>query len=203
MISVVIADDHDIYRHGLSMLLHGDDRFCLVGEARNGDEALSLIQQHKPDVALLDLSMPGPSGIEITTRISAENISTSSIILTLHDDPDSTKRSMDAGARGILNKESAYAELASAIEFVSSGRIYSGTFQHAENTYTHAGMELLSKRERDILRCVAQGMTSKQVGDKLCISHRTVDTHRMRIMQKLGIHNGPGLTKFALENGLI
>ena len=203
MISVVIADDHDIYRHGLSMLLHDDERFTLVGEAKDGDEALALIHLHKPDVVVLDLSKAGMSGIEITAQLNAEKVTTSSIILTMTDDANSARRSMDAGAKGVVHKESAYADIANAIEFVSSGRIYSGMFQKPGDTCAHHGLDLLSRRELDILKCVSQGMTSKQVGDKLCISPRTVDTHRMRIMQKLDIHNGSGLTKFALESGLV
>ncbi len=203
MISVVLADDHDIYRYGLSMLLHDDERFTLVGEAKDGDEALALIHLHKPDVVVLDLSKTGLSGIEITAQLNAERLATSSIILTMANDATSARRSIDAGAKGVVHKESAYADIANAIEFVSSGRIYSGMVQKAGDSYTQTSLDALSKRELDILKCVGMGLTSKQVADKLCISPRTVDTHRMRIMQKLDIHNGPGLTKFALESGLV
>jgi len=121
----------------------------------------------------------------------------------LQDDINSAKLSMAAGAKGVVSKEVAYADLAKAMEFVSSGRIFTGMAQPAGHPCSSAGIELLSKREIDILQLVGKGLTSKQIGEKLFISHRTVDTHRMRIMQKLDIHNGPGLTKFAMENGLV
>lgn len=200
MISVLIADDHDIYRHGLSMLLHSDERFIVVGQAKDGNEALAMIQQHAPDVAVLDLSMPGAGAIEIVAQLEAEKICTNSIIVTTHGNADCLKRSLDAGAKGFLPKDASYRQLTEAIELVYSGKVCTGVIPPPAGIVLPAATDLLSRRERDILRCVGEGLTSKMIGDKLCISHRTVDSHRMNIMQKLSIHNASGLVKFALEH---
>jgi DNA-binding NarL/FixJ family response regulator len=202
MITIIIADDHTVFRQGLKRLLADDERFLLQGEGGSGSEALELIQRYSPDVAILDLAMPRPDGIEIAAALAGVRARTKCIILTMKDELYAVRRALDAGARGYLLKEAAYEEIAAAIVRVAAGQVYLGAYQDAPQLYADFGKGLLSKREEEILRQVARGLTSAQIGDELCISPRTVETHRRNIMEKLGIRTATALVNYAREQGL-
>lgn len=203
MITIIIADDHTVFRQGMKLLLSSDERFQLIGEAKNGREALELIRELSPEVAVLDFSMPRPDGIEVITQALALRSSTRCIILSMKDDLQTVRRSLDAGARGYLLKEAAFAEIADAIVRVAAGKIYLGAFQESLDISTPKTGCKLTNREEEILRQVALGLTSRQIADNICLSHRTVETHRFNIMEKLDIHTSAGLTLYAREKGLV
>ncbi len=187
----------------MKLLLSSDERFQLIGEAKNGREALELIRELSPEVAVLDFSMPRPDGIEVITQALALRSSTRCIILSMKDDLQTVRRSLDAGARGYLLKEAAFAEIADAIVRVAAGKIYLGAFQESLDISTPKTGCKLTNREEEILRQVALGLTSRQIADNICLSHRTVETHRFNIMEKLDIHTSAGLTLYAREKGLV
>lgn len=201
MITVVIADDHQMFRQGLKLLLGSDSRFKLLGEAGNGSDALRLISELTPDVALLDLAMPRPDGCEVAA--AAAGSGTKCLILTMREDLSSIRRALKAGARGYLLKEFAFERLAEAILEVASGLLYFGELKDNPLLFSAGADEALSSREKDILRQVARGLTSRQIGDELCISTRTVETHRQNIMVKLGLRSAAALAVYAREQGLV
>lgn len=202
MITVIIADDHQIFRQGLKMLLGEDDRFTLIGEGKDGREALKLIEELKPDIAVLDLSMPRPDGIEVTAQARAAESATKCIILTMKEEIHSVRRALSAGAKGYLLKEAAFEEVASAIVTVAAGKLYLGAFQDNPHLFSRAAEGRLTDREVEILRHVSRGMTYQQIADELCISPRTVGTHRQNIMDKLNIRSTTALINYAREQGL-
>lgn len=202
MITMIIADDHPIFRDGLKRLLCDDDRFRLVGEATSGAEALALIAELRPDLAILDLTMPRPDGIEVVEQVAAGGYATRCLILTMKEDINAVRRALAAGARGYVLKEAAYDELAGAIVTVATGRIYLGPLQ--EHPQLYAAMAAgLTRRETEVLRLVAQGQSSRQIAESLGISPRTVETHRQNIMEKLGLRSATALVTYAREQGLL
>ncbi|MBV5319924.1 MAG: response regulator transcription factor [Chlorobium phaeobacteroides] len=203
MITIIIADDHKIFRQGLSRLLADDDRFKLLGEASNGKEALNLIWKEKPQVAVLDLSMPRPDGLEVVSNIRAAHSNTRCIILTMKDDVETVRRALESGVYGYVLKEAAYEEIAEAIVKVADNKLYLGRFQDNPNLYASCCEGQLTNREVEVLRCVVRGLTSRQIASELFISHRTVETHRQHIMEKLNIRTATGLAGYAREHGLI
>lgn len=203
MITIVIADDHKVFRQGLKRLLADDDRFRLLGEGGDGSEALALIERFSPDVAVLDLSMPRPDGIEIAASLAVAGSGTKCIILTMKEEIQAVRRALAAGVRGYLLKEAAYEEIAEAIVRVAAGKVYLGGLQDDPLLFTVADDRLLTAREEEILRQVARGLTSRQIGDELCISYRTVETHRRNMMEKLGIRTTAALVNYAREQGLV
>lgn len=203
MISIIIADDHKIFRQGMARLLEDDDRLRLLGEASNGREALELIQSLKPQVAVLDLSMPRPDGLEVVAMVRAAGHDTRCIILTMKESIDTVRRALDAGVSGYVLKEAAYEEIADAIIQVAEGKLYLGRFQDHPQLASPSSSAQLSNREREVLRSVAQGLTSRQIAEKLFISHRTVETHRRNIMEKLKLHTATALAAYAREQDLL
>lgn len=202
MTTVIIADDHQIFRQGMARLLADDNRFQLLGEASNGREALTLIETLQPDVAVLDLGMPRPDGIEVVLNVRAGKSATRCIILTMREDIDVVRRAFDAGACGYVLKKAAYEEISDAIVRVADGKLYLGAFQEHPQLFVRPGKGLLTDREVDILRLVARGLTSRKIAEELSINHRTVETHRQNIMAKLGIHSATALAGYAREQGL-
>lgn len=202
-VRVLIADDHEISRIGIRRLLSASQDIEIVAEAVNGQQTIDLVKSLRPQVVLLDVLMPGMSGIEAAQRIKSETPETLIIMLSSSEDEKQVERAMYAGADGYLSKEVGSAELAEAIRNVTIGeRVYSRTIINSlEGKQQEAESEppiSLTKREEEIVALVAKGLTSQDIAKKLFISPRTVETHRARIMDKLGVNNAAGLVRFAL-----
>jgi DNA-binding NarL/FixJ family response regulator len=204
-IRVVIADDHEITRIGVRRLLSIAPDIEVIAEASSGQQTIELTRALRPSVVLVDVVMPGVSGIEAVQRIKAESPETCVVMLSSWEDKKSIERAMFAGADGYLSKEVNSAELIGAIRQVINGeRVFSKSIlrllegnaepQESEGQPTVA----LTKREEEIVVLVAKGLTSQAIAEKLFISPRTVETHRARIMDKLGVNNSAGLVRFAL-----
>ena len=208
-IAVLLADDHAIVRDGLKTLLEAQADLRVVGEAANGRDAVAAAAQFKPDVVVMDISMPEMNGVEAARRIRAAREATRVIMLSMHGNAEHVYRALEAGATGYVLKESAGSELVTAIRAVHAGRRY---LTEAVNELVIAGylgekraaspLESLSKRERDILQHIVDGRNNRETSELLHISIKTVETYRSRMMQKLGIKDVTGLVKFAISHGL-
>jgi DNA-binding NarL/FixJ family response regulator len=205
-ITVIVADDHGIFRQGLSELLRSKEGIAFAGEASNGNDALRLILDKKPDIAVLDVSMPELSGIEIAKELKRRKISTKVIILTMHKDPLTAERAVKAGAGGYILKDNTFEELLYAIKVVCAGGSFispslAGHFMN--HMYgSKKKKDILTEREKEVLALIAKGRTNKQIAEKLFISIKTVETHRLRIMKKLSIHKVADLVRYAIKSGL-
>lgn len=203
-IRILIADDHEISRIGIRRLVSGANDIEVVAEAVNGAQTIDLARTLKPNVILMDVFMPQVSGIEAAQRVKTDQPEIYVIMLSSSDDSQSIDRAMYAGADGYLSKEVTSNELIEAIRNVMLGeRVYSRTvLNHLEGKQDQAKEDeppvSLTKREEEIVTLVAKGLTSQEIGKKLFISPRTVETHRARIMDKLGVNNAAGLVRFAL-----
>jgi len=203
-IRIIIADDHEISRIGIRRLVSGASDIEVMAEAANGSQTIDLTRSLKPDVILMDVLMPQVSGIEAAQRIKSDMKDTYVIMLSSADDQTSIERAMYAGADGYLSKEVTSEELVEAIRNVVVGeRVFSRTILNqlegkAEAARADEPPVSLTKREEEIVTLVAKGLTSQEIGKKLFISPRTVETHRARIMDKLGVNNAAGLVRFAL-----
>jgi two-component system, NarL family, response regulator NreC len=210
---ILLADDHTVVRSGLRALLERQNNFEIVGEAQNGRETVSLCASLQPDVVVIDVGMPLLNGIEATKALLKQSPSTGVVILSMHSDESYVMRSLQAGARAYLLKDSAPSDLLSAIEAVSHGKsFFSSAIRHllAED-YVRVlrqkgavdSYELLTMREREILQLLAEGKTNKEVASSLNISLYTVETHRSNILEKLGIHSPAELILYAVRKGII
>lgn len=201
---IIIADDHEISRIGIRRLVSGAPDIEVVAEAVNGTQTIDLVRTLKPNLVLMDVVMPQVSGIEAAQRIKNEMPQVGVIMLSSADDAISIERAIYAGADGYLSKEVSSSELVDAIRNVALGeRVYSkSVLNRLEGKSADAKVEepsiSLTKREEEIVSLVAKGLTSQDIGKKLFISPRTVETHRARIMDKLGVNNAAGLVRFAL-----
>jgi len=212
-IRIVLADDHTIFRVGLRALLELEDDLEVVGDASTGEEAVEKALALRPDVVIMDLSMPGTSGLEATRRISALDIGVHVLVLTVHAEEEYLVPVVDAGASGYLTKASADRDLVEAIRVVARGQVYLPArattllLQQYRITEEQGGgggnLRDLSSREREVLALTAEGFSSSEIGQKLFISPKTVDTYRSRIMQKLGLTHRSELVRFALRVGLL
>lgn len=206
---ILLVDDHQIVIDGIRALLATEKNVEIKGEAHNGAEALEMLHLLKVDIALMDLDMPTMGGLEATKLIRAKFPEVKIIVLTMHDEKAMVQSMIDAGADGYLLKNSPKAELLRAISAVSGGESYfpaevksillQADFEHARK----GKLADLTDREMEILKCIAEGHSNKEIGERLFISHRTVDTHRTNLMQKLDVHNIAGLVRIAITNGLI
>ena len=207
MIKVIIADDHVIFRQGLLKLLQSATDIAVIGEAGEGHESLGLIKKEKPDVAVLDISMPGLNGIEIVKEIEILGLATNVIFLTMHNDPLTAKKAMQSNALGYVLKDDAFEDLLYAIRAAASGRTFISTSISEKILKSGKPKEIenriLTEREQEVLRLIALGLTNKKIAEKLVISVKTVDTHRTRILQKLGAHTAADLVRYAIKIGLI
>lgn len=209
---VIIADDHAMVREGIRSVLerHG---FAVVGEAASGTEVLPLAERTQPDVAVLDISMPGETGLQAAAKLRMQVPHVRVLILSMYDNAEYVLESVRAGAHGYLLKDGAAQELAAAIRAVAAGEAYFSPAVAArlsaavrgdlEREQRRTSLDLLTGREREVLAGIARGLTNKEIAGELGISHRTVETHRESLMKKLGIKTVAGLTKFALEAGLV
>jgi DNA-binding NarL/FixJ family response regulator len=208
-INVAIADDHQIVIDGLKALLDNEPDFAYKSHALNGRAAIELAKNLKIDVFLMDIDMPEMDGIEATKALKQDFPDIKVIILTMHDEKSLIKMLMDLGADGYLLKNSDQAELSLAIRNVYEGKkhfsseVTMSLLQPDEPAAQKENLKGLTEREIEILTLIAEGLSNKEVGDKLFISHRTVDTHRTNLMKKLDVHNIAGLIRFAIKNGLV
>lgn len=210
-IRIVLADDHTMFRAGIRALIEAEPRLTVVGEACSGDEAVDRVRELKPDVVVMDLSMPDSNGLEATRRIRALELETNVLVLTVHAEEEYLVPVVEAGASGYLTKTSADSDLLEAIRLVARGQVYlpptAATLLLRRYQQTldgdSPGLRDLSSREQEVLGLTAEGFSSREIGEKLFISPKTVDTYRARIMQKLGLHHRSELVRFALRVGLL
>jgi DNA-binding NarL/FixJ family response regulator len=207
-INLLIVDDHQIVIDGLKALLSDYEGVSLKGEARNGREALEMLDLLKIDVLLLDLDMPVMGGVDFMKELAKRKHEVKVIVLTMHDEKAMIRSLLDLGAHGYLLKNSTRDELVRAIEGVMSGKQHLSEEVHTvlltpDKDLRSGKLAELTEREVEILKCVAEGLSNKEIGDKLFISPRTVDTHRTNVMQKLELHNVAGMVRFAIQNGLL
>ncbi|NND93835.1 MAG: response regulator transcription factor [Flavobacteriales bacterium] len=208
LIRLMMIDDHKLVREGFSALLAQEDDIELVGTGENGTEGMRLLGIFQIDVALVDIDMPEMNGIEFTTKAKSDYPDLKIIILTMHEEPAMMQELISLGADGYLLKTTDREELSFAIKKVANGKkYYSDELTAALNSpglkVSTPGEVSLSDREKEILEFVAEGLSNKEIGSKLNISHRTVDTHRNNLMKKLDIHNVAGLVRYAFKHGII
>jgi DNA-binding NarL/FixJ family response regulator len=210
-ISVLLVDDHAMFRAGIRALLEAEGHVEVVGEGSSGDEGVDLVRELKPDVVVMDLSMPGSNGLEATRRIAALELDTHVLVLTVHAEEEYLVPVVEAGASGYLTKTSADTDLLEAIRIVARGQVFlppkATTLllkqYKASEADEEAGLKDLSTREQEVLALTAEGFSSREIGKKLFISPKTVDTYRSRIMDKLGLTHRSELVRFALKVGLL
>ena len=210
-IRVLVADDHMIVRTGIRHVLESETDFVVVGEAGTGSEAISLVSELRPDVVVLDISMPDQSGLEVAARLHSGSTATRILILSMHNNAEYVLESVRAGAHGYLLKDTAAAELRTAIRAVCRGESYFSppvatrltAAVRGEHGTTGDPLDLLTGREREVLLGIALGHTNKEIAAQLGISHRTVETHRESLMRKLQIRTVAELTRLAIESGII
>ena len=213
LIRILLADDHTVVRDGLRALLEKQSDMTVVGEAADGRDSVRLAEDQSPDVVVMDIAMPNMNGIEATRRIVAANPRIAVVILSMHHDESYILRSLKAGARGYLLKESLGTEVIEAIRAVSQGRSFltrkvsrilqEDYIRQLEARGLEDSYDLLTDRERDVLQLVAEGKTNKEIAALLNISVTTVETHRGHLLQKLGLHSVPELVLYAVRKGLI
>lgn len=207
-ITLVVADDHPLFREGLVHVLEEDRSFRIVGQAGDGEEALALIRRLAPAIAILDIDMPKASGLAVTEAIRDEELDTEAVILTMHEDGGMFRRALDVGARGYVLKDSAVTEIAACLHLVASGKAYISpalSGELLERTEEAPLPELaalaeLTPAERRVLQLVARGLTSPDIAESLGNSTKTIENHRSRICGKLGLSGPQALLRFALEN---
>jgi two-component system, NarL family, response regulator NreC len=207
---ILIADDHPLLRSGLRVLLAADPGLEVVGEARTGEETLRLAEELRPDVVLLDISMPGESGIETVRRLKAELPVLKVLFFTMHEEEGMLLEALNAGGDGYLIKRADEAEILQAIRAVQRGDIYvhpamtRALLSQAETTdRPQEPVEPLTRREIDVLRLLARGNTNRQIAELLALSVRTVESHRANLMGKLGLSSRVELVTYAEEHGLL
>jgi two-component system, NarL family, nitrate/nitrite response regulator NarL len=209
-IRVLLADDHPVVRRGLQFCLSKENRLKVVGEATSGEEAIEQALKLQPDVVLMDISMPGMSGLDATMRLRQEAPDIKVLVLSVHNNRDYIFRIIQAGAHGYISKEASTDELIQAIDSVQSGKTFfspeiaqAALQQLVQNGGKKEPFAQLTSREREVLVLIAEGKSNKEIATKLGIGVRTIETHRERIMRRLDIHSVAGLTKFAIANGLV
>jgi two-component system response regulator NreC len=222
-ITVILADDHDVVRTGLRSFLNTQEDVKVVAEARNGEEALLRAEEMKPDLVIMDITMPGMDGLEATRRLKLQNPECLVLALTVHEDKQYFMEMLSAGASGYITKQAAADDLVAAIRAVAAGQVYlqpalarwllddyqrlakeaAPPAKLAENGDPVVGLEILSKREREVLELVGQAWNNQQIGERLGLSPKTVARHRERIMHKLNMHSRTELVRFAIRTGLI
>ena len=210
-IKIVIADDHSIIREGIKSVLSNHPQYEVSGEASNGEEALELVRKFKPDVLLLDISMPKVSGLDILTRVKNSSAKTKIIMITVHKMGAYVIKAVRQGVSGYINKENVVEELIPALAKIISGKTYLGETisdylseimvksEKEALSYT----KILNEKELDVLRLTAEGKTAQEVADILFLSRRTVENYKNNILKKLNLHKTSDLIKYALDNKII
>ncbi len=212
---IIIVDDHDVVRHGLRALLEAQNGWQVVDEARDGREAIDRVRRHKPDVVVMDFSMPGLNGLEATRQILKAHPVTEVLVLTMHESEHIAREALSAGARGYVLKSDAGRDLVNAVESLRvhkpyftprvSQMVLDGYLKSASND-GHGGREpreVLTPREREIVQLLAEGKSNKEVASSLGISAKTTETHRANIMRKLNLHSVSDLVRYAVRNKMV
>ena len=213
-ITIVLADDHVLLRTGLRMLLEREPTFQVVGEASDGEELLRLVEEKRPDIAIVDISMPRVDGFECIREIKSKGVKTRVIVLTMHDDVGYIREVMRIGASGYVQKRSVDTELFQAIREVSCGNIYlspEDSQRMLELLFTEPVKSVekddpyavLSAREREVLKLIARGHSLKEIADSMHLSIKTVDTYKTRILEKLNFTKKSELVRYAIKYGFI
>jgi len=213
MVRILLADDHTVMRAGLRLLLERHQDFEVVGEAADGRQAVDIAAEQKPAVVVMDIAMPQLNGVEAARQILNRDPETAIVMLSMHSDESYVLRSLKAGARAYLLKDSAEADLVSAIQAIIEGKSFfsPGVRALLKEDYIHRlakfgaddTYELLTAREREVLQLVAEGRSNKEVAALLNLSLYTVETHRTHILQKLNLHSVPDLILYAVRKGII
>ncbi len=210
--SVFLADDHAVLRAGLKMLIDAQPDLQVVGEAEDGEEAIERIIALKPDLALMDVNMPSLDGLEALRRIKAACPQVRVLVLSMYDDEGYLRRALENGASGYILKKAADSELMAAIRAVARGEVYVypslthllvNRYLGREESRPSVAVVELSERELEVVRLLAEGHTSEQVGQRLALSAKTVDTYKARVMEKLGLRSRVDLVRYALRHGLL
>jgi RNA polymerase sigma factor (sigma-70 family) len=210
---IVLAEDHTILREGLKSLLSSSQDFEVIGEAADGREAIRCVEKLKPDLILIDLSMPRMNGMEAIREIRRISKEVKILVLTVHKSEEYVLATFKAGADGYVLKDATHEELLMAIQSVLKGRNYispeisekvlEGYLEGRKRLKSQTAWETLTPREREILKLIAEGYKNKEIAEELCISVKTVEKHRSNLMEKLNLHNVQALTAFAIEKGLV
>lgn len=212
---LMIVDDHPLFREGLKTIVNRDKKYTVVAEAGNGKEGITLGKQHKPDIMLVDISMPGKNGIQMIRELRDALPSTSFIIISMHSEADYIVEAFRAGATGYMIKESAASNLIQGLDTVAKGELFLDSALSLEVIFklmqskTDVGTtqrdpySSLTSREQEVMRMLAEGMTTKDVARKLFISPKTVENHRTNLMKKLGLQSTVELIRYAARLGLI
>jgi DNA-binding NarL/FixJ family response regulator len=210
MIKVLLADDHSIVREGLRKVLEDSNDIEVIAEAADGEAALDKAMQFKPDVAVIDISMPGMDGLEVVTRLTNYCSGVPVLILTMHDEEQYVIRAIEAGAMGYVTKQSAPEQLVAAVKKIHGGGRYltekageALALRLIRGTKTQTLTESLSMRELQVLRRLALGATNREIAVSYNISVKTVDTYRSRILKKLNLRNNAELSRYAIQNKLV
>ena len=212
-IKIILVDDHEIVRAGLRMLLQAQTDIEIVGEAENGQQAMQLCHEKKPDVVIMDITMPGLSGLETTRLLKQQCPTTSVLALTIHEGEQYFFEMLNAGASGYVPKRAAPTDLVAAIRAVNAGEVYlhpsvaktlvNDYLQRVTMGWERASYDGLTDREREVLKMIAEGQMNREIAEKLDISVRTVERHRENIMSKLNLHTRAELVRYAADKGLI
>jgi DNA-binding NarL/FixJ family response regulator len=213
MIRVILADDHHLVRRGIRALLEQADDISVIGEAEDGQEAVELVEQLKPDVLIIDIAMPRMNGIQATQRVRVLGLATQVVILSMHSRPTLVRQALRNGTRGYLLKNSITEELLLAVRAASrretylspeiSGIVVDDFLTHQADVEKSGLFDQLTPREREIVQLIAEGYTNNGIARLLNISIKTVERHRANLMAKLDVHDVAGLTRIAVEHGLI
>ena len=213
--TILIIDDHPLFREGLKAIIERDNRFEVVGEAGNGREGLRLAKELKPDLALVDMSLPDQSGIQLTCELKNASLKTRIMIITMHSKVDYIVKAFRAGATGYVVKESASERLLQGMDTVLKGEYFMDSsvshkvvkklmqFPEKGAKITDASYDTLTPREQEIMVLLAEGLSSKEIAEKLFISPKTVDNHRTNILRKLNLHSTIELIRYAAKLGII
>lgn len=212
-IRILLADDHKLMRSGLRLLIEQQPDLTVVGEAADGREAVALAKSLRPDVAVMDISMPNLNGIEAAHQITQSHAELAVIVLSMHPDESYVLRALKAGAKGYLLKDSAESDLITAVRAVARGKSFFSPavskvllddyIRKLKRSGAEDAYDLLTPREREVLQLVAEGKSNKEVANLLNLSVYTVETHRSNIMQKLNLKGVPELTLYAVRKGII
>jgi DNA-binding NarL/FixJ family response regulator len=210
---VIIAEDHTILRAGLRALLSSHENIEIVGEAGDGREAVRVVEKFVPDLVIMDLSMPKLNGMEAIKEIKGRHPQIKIIVLTVHKSDEYIVASLDAGADGYILKDASHNELILAIEYIMKGKMFisptisdkviGAYLEKKKDQKTDSVMNILTSREREVLKLIAEGHKNKEIAEHLCISMKTVEKHRSNLMEKLDLRNTAALTVYAIEKRII
>ncbi len=210
MIKVLLADDHSIVRAGLRRIVEDSGDMEVVAEASDGNEAIQKVHKTDPDVAVIDISMPGLDGLEVIDRLRTHDPELPILVLTMHEEEQYVVRAIEAGAMGYITKRSAPEQLVMAIRRVKEGKRFltasaaeTLALRVARGAQGQSALDMLSMRELQVLRRLAMGQTNREIADAYHISVKTVDTYRLRLLKKLNLRNNAELSRFAIQNRLV